>query len=140
MVTIKDYKTFQKENGENFFALVVQGGLEAVKSKETNRTYFTAKTATVACTFDEETCVNLIGTEMPGKIMKVDVEPYEYAIPDTTFDSIISSSSQTSVPALLLGSSKLDKTRNLTLNRIAISTDRVCKTFAPSDASSSISS
>ena len=83
MVTIKDYKTFQKENGENFFALVVQGGLEAVKSKETNRTYFTAKTATVACTFDEETCVNLIGTEMPGKIMKVDVEPYEYAIPDT---------------------------------------------------------
>ena len=57
--------------------------LEAVKSKETKRTYFTAKTATVACTFDEETCVNLIGTEMPGKIMKVEVKPYEYAIPDT---------------------------------------------------------
>lgn len=83
MVTIKDYKTFQKENGENFFALVVQGGLEAVKSKETKRTYFTAKTATVACTFDEETCLKLIGTEMPGKVVSVQVDSYEYSIPET---------------------------------------------------------
>ena len=83
MVTIVDYKAYQKENGEDFFALVVQGGLEAVKSKETNRTYFTAKTARVACTFGQETCEKLIGTEMPGRIMKVEVDPYEYAIPDT---------------------------------------------------------
>ena len=83
MVTIKDYKTFQKESGEKFFALVVQGGLEAVKSKETNRTYFTVKTATVACTFDDKTCEKLIGTEMPGKILKVEVDPYEFVIPQT---------------------------------------------------------
>ena len=83
MVTIVDYKAHQKENGEKFFALIVQGGLEAVKSKETNRTYFTAREARVACTFNEETCQKLIGTEMPGKIMKVEVDPYSYTIPDT---------------------------------------------------------
>lgn len=83
MVTIVDYKTYQKEDGENFYALVVQGGLEAVKSKKTERTYFTTKTARVACTFGEAMCKQLIGTEMPGSIRKVEVEPYEYAIPDT---------------------------------------------------------
>ncbi len=83
MVTIVDYKTYQKENGENFYALVVQGGLEAVKSKQTDRTYFTARAARVGCTFGEEMCKKLIGTEMPGSIRKVDVDPYDYAIPDT---------------------------------------------------------
>lgn len=83
MVTIVDYKTYQRENGEHFFALVVQGGIEAVKSKETNRTYLTAKTAKVSCTFGEETCKGLIGTQMPGRITKSLVDPYEYSIPDT---------------------------------------------------------
>lgn len=83
MVTIVDYKTYQKEDGENFYALVVQGGLEAVKSKQTDRTYFTARTARVACTFGEQMCQKLVGTEMPGSIRKVEVDPYEFAIPDT---------------------------------------------------------
>ena len=83
MVTIVDYKSFEKEDGTNFFALVVQGGLEAVKSKETDRTYFTARTAKVPCTFNEATCKTLIGSELPGKIKRVEVDPYEYAIPDT---------------------------------------------------------
>ena len=84
MVTIVDYKTYQKkEDGETFYALVVQGGLEAVKSRETNRTYFTTKTARVACTFGEEMCKKLIGTQMPGSIRKVEVESYEFAIPET---------------------------------------------------------
>ena len=83
MVTIVDYKTYQNENGENFYALVVQGGLEAVKSKETNRTYFTARTARVACTFGEEMCKKLMGIEMQGSIRKVEVESYEFAIPET---------------------------------------------------------
>ena len=83
MVTIVDYKTYQKEDGEDFCALVVQGGLEAVKSKKTKRTYFTARIARVACTFGEQMCQKLVGTEMPGSIRKVEVDPYEFAIPDT---------------------------------------------------------
>lgn len=83
MVTIVDYKSYQKEDGEKFFGLIVQGGIEAVKSKETGRTYLTARTARVSCTFNEPTCVSLIGTKLPGTIQKVEVEPYEYTIPDT---------------------------------------------------------
>jgi len=78
MVTIVDYKKYQRENGETFYALEIQGGIESVKSKETGRTYFTARTAKVSCTFNEMTCKALIGTQMSGSIKKVTVEPYEY--------------------------------------------------------------
>ena len=77
MVTIVDYKTFENEDEEKFHVLIVQGGLEAVRSKGTGQTYFTAKTARVSCTFDENTCKSLIGTEIPGTIRNVEVEPYE---------------------------------------------------------------
>lgn len=84
MVTIVDYKTFHREDdGTEFQVLVVQGGTEAVKSKESNRTYLTARTANVPCTFNEVTCQNLIGDKLPGRIEKVDVDPYDYVIPDT---------------------------------------------------------
>lgn len=83
MVRIVDYKTYQNEDGEEFFALVVHGGISAVKSRETGKTYLTKQTARVSCTFDEETCKSLIGSEIPGRIIKVDVEPFEYAIPES---------------------------------------------------------
>ncbi len=83
MVTIVNYRTYQKEDGSEFHALVVQGGVEAVKSKETGRMYLTARTAKVPCTFDENICLTLKGTTFPGNIRKVEVEPYEYAIPSS---------------------------------------------------------
>jgi len=61
MVAVKDYKQRQSKDGEEFFVLVLQGGVTPVKSKETGRMYFTAKTCTVSSTFDEETCKQLIG-------------------------------------------------------------------------------
>ncbi|WP_367756119.1 hypothetical protein [Flavobacterium sp. WC2430] len=83
MVTITDYKTFSKENGENFFALVVQGGLEAVRSAQTSKMYFTAKTATVPTTFNETTCKSLVGTTLDGSVKKVECDDYEYTVKDT---------------------------------------------------------
>ena len=83
MVKIVDFKTYQKEDGTEFCALIVQAGVEAVKSKETGRMYLTARTATVPCTFDEDTCEALIGSELSGTIRKVSVEPYEYTVPDS---------------------------------------------------------
>ncbi|MDO5978252.1 hypothetical protein [Flavivirga spongiicola] len=82
MATIVDYRACQSEDGKEFNALEVQGGVEAVKSKETGRTYLTARRASVSCTFDKATCEILKGTELPGDIKKVEVEPYEYQIPD----------------------------------------------------------
>ena len=83
MVKIVDFKTYERKDGSEFCALVVQGGIEVVMSKETKRAYFTARTVNVPCTFSESTCETLIGTDFPGSIQKVEVEPYDYTIPET---------------------------------------------------------
>lgn len=82
MVKIINYKRRESADGE-FFVLEVSGGIEMVKSKATGMYYATAKKATVTSTFDEETCISLIGMEMPGRIEKVECEPYEYTLQET---------------------------------------------------------
>ena len=83
MVKIIDYRERTNSDGEEFFALILQGGLEMVKSKETGNFYATAKSASVTSTFTEEVCKSLIGEELPGSIKKVECEPYEYTIKET---------------------------------------------------------
>ncbi len=82
-VTIVDYKPRTNSEGENFFALILQGGLEMVLSKESNKFYATAKTSSVTSTFTEEVCKSMIGQEIPGSIQKVESEPFEYVVPET---------------------------------------------------------
>lgn len=83
MVTIKNYKTIKKEDGTEFYALILEGGIEPVISERTGRTYFTTRSATVPTTFGEETCKSVIGTQFPGVIKKIQCEPYQYTIKDT---------------------------------------------------------
>lgn len=82
-VKIINYTKRQNSAGEDFFLLLLQGGLQMVKSQETNRYYATMKQASLSTTFDENTCKSLIGEEIPGSIMKVEVEPFEYTVPET---------------------------------------------------------
>ena len=83
MVTIINYKTATNSDGEEFFLLQVMGGVESVVSKETGKTYLTARKATVSTTFDEITCQGLIGQKLPGGVKRVEVEPYSYVIEAT---------------------------------------------------------
>ena len=83
MVTITDYRVRESRDGQPFIALIVQGGIELVKSKETGLYYATSKKASIPSTFDEKTCENLIGQELPGSIEKVECEPYEYTNEET---------------------------------------------------------
>lgn len=83
MVRVIDYLERVNDEGAAFFVLVLQGGVQMVKSRQTNKFYVTAKRATISSTFDEQTCQALIGTELPGKIEKVQTEPYEFTIKDT---------------------------------------------------------
>ena len=83
MVKIIDFKSRTNSEGEEFFALILQGGLELVKSQETGRYYATGKTTSITSTFTEEVCQGLIGTEIPGSIQKLECEPYEYTIKET---------------------------------------------------------
>ena len=83
MVTVKEIKRAKNSSGEEFYGLIVQSGAMAVKSKKSGRLYFTAKTAFVATTFDEETASSLIGVEFEGTIKKIQTDPYEYIIEET---------------------------------------------------------
>jgi len=83
MVTISDYAERESRDGKKFYALIVQGGPEMVLSEETGRYYATAKQASITSTFDEKTCQDLVGTKLPGKIMKIACDPYEYTIKES---------------------------------------------------------
>jgi hypothetical protein len=83
MVRIVNYLKRQTEDGKEFFVLEISGGLELVKSQTTNQFYATSKKAFISSTFDEQTCKALIGTEMPGSVVKQDCEPYEYVNKDS---------------------------------------------------------
>ncbi len=83
MIRIVNYQKRTTEQGKEFFTLELQGGVEIVKSKDTNKNYLTARKASMSCTFDEFTCQSLIGTELPGSIMKVECDEYSFTIKDT---------------------------------------------------------
>lgn len=83
MVTIIDFVKRTNREGKEFHALIVQGGLEMVKSHETGRYYATAKRASISSTFDEPMCQALIGQQIAGSIQKVETEPYEFTVPET---------------------------------------------------------
>lgn len=82
MVKVIDYKSRETSEGKAFFVLILQGGLEVIKSMSGN-VYATAKRASLPTTFDADFCKSLIGVPMPGTIDKVQCEPYEYTIPET---------------------------------------------------------
>lgn len=83
MVRIVNYFKREAEEGREFFTLEINGGIEMVMSQASGQFYATAKKAYIASTFDEETCKALIGTQMPGNVVRVECEPYEYTIRDT---------------------------------------------------------
>jgi hypothetical protein len=83
MVTIKDYHLRTSKEGKVFISLELQGDVEMVQSMETGRFYATAKRCSVSSTFDEETAKKVLGTRMPGRIIRSECAEYEYAIPET---------------------------------------------------------
>ena len=68
--------------GEPFVALILQGDLEIVQSKEGNF-YATAKKCSIPSTFSEEIALEMIGKEIPGRIIKEECDPYAYEIPES---------------------------------------------------------
>lgn len=82
MVKVISYKERLSGEGKPFMALVLQGGVEIIHSASGGM-YATVRKASVASTFDEETCKALVGTEIPGTIEKQDCEPYEFTVERT---------------------------------------------------------
>lgn len=83
MVTISGYAARESADGKKFYALILQGGIEMVLSEESGRFYATAKQASITSTFDEPTCKALVGTKLPGKISRIQSDPYDYTVKET---------------------------------------------------------
>jgi len=84
MVTVKDFKVIAPitEGAKQFNVLVLESQLELVKSK-TGKYYGAMFKTQLPVTFDEKACKKLIGKEIPGRVVKVSVEPYPFKIKDT---------------------------------------------------------
>jgi hypothetical protein len=81
-VKIVDYKIRMNGEGKPFLALILQGGIEIVRSVNGNA-YATGKKCSLATSFDEATAKSLIGSEMPGTIQREECEPYEFTVPES---------------------------------------------------------
>lgn len=82
MLKIMDYKLRESLEGRTFYALTLQGGIEIVRSSSGGM-YVTARKCSLPTTFDEATCASLLGHELPGKVERVECNPYEYTISQT---------------------------------------------------------
>ena len=91
MVKIIDFKEHVSAKGNVFYSLKLQGGLTMVKSQETGNYYATSNRASIISTFDEAGCKALIGQELPGKVVKVNCEPYTYVVRETGEEKVINS-------------------------------------------------
>lgn len=83
MVTVIDFETRMNADGKPYVALIIQGDVEMVLSKETGKYYATARKASISSTFDASTAKALIGRQMPGTITKEPCTPYDYTNPNT---------------------------------------------------------
>jgi hypothetical protein len=83
MVTITNYVLRQNQEGKPFVALELTGEIEMIQSSETGRFYATAKRCSMSCTFSEEIAKSLIGKQIPGRIIRVQTDTYEYTIKET---------------------------------------------------------
>jgi hypothetical protein len=83
MVRIIDCKLSENADGKEFVSLKIQSGVEMIQSQQTGRFYLTAKSCYIPSTFDLSSAEALIGSELPGKVARVDSEPYEYRVKET---------------------------------------------------------
>lgn len=83
MVTVINYLERQTEDGRTFYLLELQGKVEFVQSQITGNYYATTRRCKIPATFDVETCISLLGTQIEGHIEKINCEPYKYLIRET---------------------------------------------------------
>ena len=78
MVSVNNYVLRNRKDGTTFVALELVGGLEMIKSNTTGNYYATMKKSSVPSTFDEDTAKLFVGSQLPGQIVKIECDPYEF--------------------------------------------------------------
>jgi len=83
MVTVKQYAVGQTKDGREFIALILQGGLSLVQSKNTGNFYATVKQCSIPSTFDEATAKSFIGERIPGTVQKKECDAFQWVNKET---------------------------------------------------------
>ena len=83
MITVTDYAVRQAKDGRKFIALILQGGLCMVQSKQSGQFYATVKKCSIPSTFDESTAKAMIGEKITGSVQKTKCDPYDYTVEDS---------------------------------------------------------
>ena len=83
MVTVTNYTSRQRKDGTTFIALEISGGVELVQSNNTGKFYATVRKTSIPSTFDETIAKGLIGSQMKGDVVRVQVDAYDFVNPKT---------------------------------------------------------
>ena len=78
MVTVTNYFERTRKDGTTFIALELSGGVELVQSNNSGKFYATLRKTSVPSTFDETIAKGLIGSQMKGEVVRVQVDPYDF--------------------------------------------------------------
>jgi hypothetical protein len=82
-LTVTGYQKRVSKEGKEFLTIEIQGGVEFLQSSQTGRFYATVRKSSMTATFSEDVAASLIGSQIPGKIIRAEVEPYNYTVPET---------------------------------------------------------
>jgi hypothetical protein len=109
MVTVSNYAIRQRKDGSSFISLELTGSLELVQSRNSGRFYATVRKCSIPSTFNESVAKSLLGSTLPGQIVRVQVDPYEFTSPTTGEVMVLnhSYSYQPAEEAALVGESKV---------------------------------
>ncbi len=83
MVTISNYAIRKRKDGTEFISLELTGNVELIQSNNTGKFYASVRKCSIPSTFGKEVAESLLGSKIPGSIVKVLVDPYEFKNPRT---------------------------------------------------------
>lgn len=83
MVTVTGYAERTRKDGSTFIALEITGGVELIQSSTTGRYYATVRKCSIPSTFNAIVAEAMIGQKLPGEVVKVITEPYDFVNPRT---------------------------------------------------------
>jgi hypothetical protein len=89
MVTIVGFEKKRSKNGGSFLVLTVEGGVKVERSESTGNWFAQTLKTNILASMDEATAKALIGSQLPGKIVKKRCSPYTYVIPNTGEERVL---------------------------------------------------
>jgi hypothetical protein len=78
MTKVTGYAVRQRKDGSTFIVLELCGKIDILQSSTTGKMYATVRKTNIPSTFDENVAKMMIGSELEGDIVRVQVEPYDY--------------------------------------------------------------